>query len=234
MEIYLLKLIGNWVSVLTVSLISLFGVGDYQEKMVGVDNTSYAKTATVVNKIIPYETRYVYNSSKSRTAAREVLVEGENGLSYTYENGLTRVLRNPVTKVVEVGTGRSGEYVGRLTTYGSDCPGCSKSGTVACRTRNGKTHSLTRDGMYYTDQEYGSVRILAADLSGFPCGTMILVDNGKIDPFYAVVLDTGGTMRSQYAKGYIWMDLAFVHQKDSKGTRTGSTNTKFSVQRWGW
>ncbi len=234
MEIYLLKLIGNWISVLVVSLISCLGIGDYHEKFLAVDNTSYAKTATVVNKIVPYQTRYVYNSSKSRTAAKEVLVAGENGITYTYENGTTKVLHEPVTMVVEVGTGRSGEYVGRLTTYGSDCAGCSKTGTVACRTENGKTHSLTRDGMYYTDSEYGKVRILAADLGGFPCGTMILVDNGLIDPFYAVVLDTGGTMRKQYAKGYIWMDLAFVHQKDSKGTHTGSKNTKFSVQRWGW
>ena len=135
---------------------------------------------------------------------------------------------------MEVGTARPGEYIGRLTTYGADCAGCSKTGTVACRKPNGKTHSLTRDGMYYNDSEYGKVRILAADLGGFPCGTIILVNNGKIKPFYAVVMDTGGTMRQQYAQGYIWMDLAFVHEGDSKGTHTGSKTTRFSVQRWGW
>ena len=40
MEIYLLKLIGNWLSVLAVSLVSFLGLGDYQEKMVDVENSS--------------------------------------------------------------------------------------------------------------------------------------------------------------------------------------------------
>lgn len=234
MEIYLLRLIGNWLSVLAVSLVSFLGIGNYQEMMTDVENTSYTKTVSVVNEIIPYETEYIYNSNKSRTSENVVLVEGETGLSYTYENGVTKVLREPVTEVIEVGTARSGEYTGRLTTYGADCLGCSKTGTVACRTESGEKFSLLTNGMYYEDDEYGSVRILAADLSGFPCGTMILVDNGKIDPFYAVVMDTGGTMRKYYQQGVIWMDLAFVYQADSKGTNTGSTSTKFSVQRWGW
>ncbi len=234
MEIYLLKLIGNWLSVFAVSLVSFLGLGAYQEKEIDVENTSYTKTVSVVNEVIPYQVEYVYNSSKSKSAEQVTLVEGEDGLSYTYDNGLKKVLRNPVTKVVEVGTARKGEYVGRLTTYGSDCAGCSRTGTVACKTESGSKFSLVKNGMYYNDSDYGKVRILAADLSGFPCGTMILVDNGQIDPFYAVVLDTGGSMRKAYRNGQIWMDLAFVYQKDSKGTNTGSKNTKFSVQRWGW
>ena len=234
MEIYLLKLIGNWLSVLAVSLVSFLGLGDYQEKMVDVENTSYTKTVSVVNEVIPYDTEYVYNSSKSKNSEKVVLREGTDGLSYTYDNGTKKILRNPIKQLVEVGTARVGEYTGRLTTYGSDCAGCSKTGTVACRTESGKNFSLTRDGMYYTDSSYGKVRIIAADLGGFPCGTMVLIDNGKIDPFYAVVLDTGGTMRQAYKQGVIWMDLAFVYQGDSKGTNTGGKNVKFSVQRWGF
>ncbi len=234
MEIYLLKLIGNWLSVLTVSLISLFGLSNYKEDAADIKNISYTKTASVVNEVIPFKTKYVYNSSKSETAEKVVLVKGENGLSYTYENGVEKVLRQPVTQVVEVGTARTGEYNGRLTTYGGDCPGCSKVANVACRTKDGKKFSLFNDGIYYDDDEYGPVRILSADLGGFPCGTMILVDNGNVDPFYAVVLDTGATMRNSYKKGYIWMDLAFKYQGDSKGTHMGSKNTHFSVQRWGW
>lgn len=234
MEIYLLKLIGNWLSVLAVSLVSFLGLGAYQEEKIDIENTSYTKTVSVVNEIIPFQTEYVFNASKSKNAEKTILVEGEDGLSYTYDNGVQKVLRNPVTQVVEVGTARNGEYVGKLTTYGSDCAGCSKTGTVACRTESGASFSLTKNGMYYNDSEYGKVRILAADLGGFPCGTMILVDNGQIDPFYAVVLDTGGSMRKAYKKGIIWMDLAFVYQEDSKGTNSGSKNAKFSVQRWGW
>lgn len=234
MEIYLLKLIGNWISVLTVSLVSFLGLGAYQEERIDIENTSYTKTVSVVNEVIPFQTEYVYNSSKSKTAEKTILVAGEDGLSYTYDNGVQKVLRNPITQVVEVGTAKKGEYMGRLTTYGSDCAGCSRTGTVACRTESGSSFSLTKNGMYYNDSTYGKVRILAADLGGFPCGTMILVDNGQIDPFYAVVLDTGGSMRKAYKQGTIWMDLAFVYQDDAKGTNTGSKNTRFSVQRWGW
>lgn len=234
MDIYLLKLVGNWISVLFVSLVSFLGINDYNELATNIENTSYTNTVSVENEIIPYKTKYVYNSKKASTAKREVLVQGVDGLSYTYKNGETKVLKEPVTEVIEVGTGRAGEYVGRLTTYGGDCYGCSKTATVACKTKKGKRWSLWKDGIYYTDDEYGKVRILAADLGGFPCGTMILIDNGRIDPFLAVVMDTGGTMRQQYAKGYIWMDLAFQYQGDSKGTKTGSKNTKFTVQRWGW
>ena len=103
MEIYLLKLIGNWLSVLAVSLVSFLGLGAYQEKEIDVENTSYTKTVSVVNEVIPYPIEYVYNSSKSKNAEQVTLVEGEDGLSYTYDNGLKKILRNPVTKVVEIG-----------------------------------------------------------------------------------------------------------------------------------
>jgi G5 domain. len=234
MDIFLLKLVANWISVLALSLASVFGIGEYQEKQAGVENTSYTKAVSVVNEIIPYKTEYVYNPSKAMNTERQILVEGEEGLSYTYENGQTKILKEAIAQVIEIGTGRSAEYVGRLTTYGSDCVGCSKTGTVACHTKTGKNWSLTKDGMYYPDSEYGSVRIVAAALKAFPCGTIILVDNGVIAPFYAVVLDTGGTMRQAFSKGIIWMDLAFTYQDDAKGTKSGSKKTKFSIQRWGW
>lgn len=234
MDIFLLKLVGNWLSVLAVSLVSFLGIGEYQEKQAETLNTSYTKTVSVINEVIPYEIEYVYNSDRASSSEPVILVEGEEGLNYTYENGQTKTLKSAVNQIVEVGTGRSGNYVGRLTTYGSDCKGCSKTGTVACRTSEGKSWSLTKHGMYYTDNEFGRVRIIAADLGGFLCGTIIMIDNGLIDPFYAVVLDTGGTMRQAYSKGIIWMDLAFVYQADAKGTKTGSKNTKFTVQRWGW
>ena len=234
MDIYLLKLIGSWLSVLVVSLTSFLGIDDYKEKASNLENTSYTKTVSVENKIIPYQIKYVYNPDKASTAYYEVLVEGEDGINYTYENGITKVLKEPVNKVIEIGTGRAGEYVGRLTNYGGDCLGCSKTAVVACRTKNGKSWSLFKNGIYYPDDEYGKVRIIAADLGGFPCGTIIRIDDGRNAPFLGVVLDTGGTMRKSYKNGYIWMDLAYQYQADIKGQKTGSKNTKFKVQRWGW
>ena len=132
------------------------------------------------------------------------------------------------TKIVDY----SAMYTGKLTGYGADCAGCS--GSLSCATREGTKFNLYTDGIYYNDTEYGQLRILAADLTAFSCGTVIYVDNGKLDPFYAIVLDTGSSMRNAWAKGIIWMDLAHSSESDSELHSATSSDTKFSVQRWGW
>ena len=100
-------------------------------------------------------------------------------------------------------------------------------------TKEGKKHSLTNDGIYYKDSTYGDVRILAADNSGFPCGTIVKVNNGKQE-FTGIVLDTGSSMRTAWSNGTVWLDLAFATQNDAKSAGMSSNNAKFVVQRWGW
>ena len=236
MDIYLLKLIGSWLSVLVVSLTSFLGIDDYKEKASNLENTSYTKTVSVENKIIPYQIKYVYNPDKASTADYEVLVEGEDGINYTYENGITKVLKEPVNKVIEIGTGRAGEYVGRLTNYGGDCLGCSKTAVVACRTKNGKSWSLFKNGIYYPDDEYGKVRIIAADLGGFPCGTIIEVKSSNLGDFMGIVMDTGYTMREKLKEGIYHFDVAYQTEKDEniRFATNMSGNVEFNVQRWGW
>lgn len=197
-------------------------------------NKSGDKTTVIVNEVQPYGTDYVYDSNIPSTAAPIVLSEGVNGLNYTYD-GLNYIhLSDKKNEVVQVGTGKSGLYTGKLTGYGPDCPGCSKVGNVACKTREGKNHSLITNGIYYTDTVYGSVRILAADNTAFPCGTIVKVSNGVLDEFYGIVLDTGSSMRKAWASGIVWMDLAFNTQAEAKTGGATSSNTKFDVQRWGW
>ena len=192
-------------------------------------------TATVLNEIEPYGTDYVYVENMPSTAEPIVISEGVNGLDYTYD-GLNYIhLSDMKNEVVQVGSGKQGIYSGKLTGYGPDCPGCSKVGNVACRTKAGKNHSLTYDGLYYTDDEYGSVRILAADHQAFPCGTIVTVDNGVLDKFTGIVLDTGSAMRGAWRnEGVVWMDLAFTSQKEALTGGATSSNTSFNVQRWGW
>ncbi len=197
-------------------------------------NSNGDMTATITNEVEKYDIDYVYNSSVPSTADKVVLEEGVNGIDYTYD-GLNYVhLSDKKNEVVQVGTGTSGNYSGRLTGYGPDCPGCSKVGNVACRTKEGTSHSLIYDGLYYSDDLYGSVRILAADNSAFPCGSIVKVNNGILDEFYGIVLDSGSTMRNAWAEGVVWMDLAFSSQKEALTGGATSSNTKFSVQRWGW
>ena len=191
-------------------------------------------TATIINEVKAYETEYVYSANMPSTADPLTLVEGINGLDYTYD-GLTYIhLSDKVNEVVQVGTGMQGIYNGKLTGYGPDCPGCSLVGNVSCRTREGINHSLINDGLYYTDTIYGNLRILAADHSIFPCGTVVKVNNGVLNEFYGIVLDTGYAMRNAWDQGTVWMDLAFSSQAEALTGGATSSNTSFSVQRWGW
>ena len=133
---------------------------------------------------------------------------------------------------VQVSAEPQAVYTGKLTGYGGDCPGCS--GYLACRTREGSSFNLLSDGMYYNDAAFGSVRILSAATSGFPCGTIVQVNNGILPEFNAVVLDTGGSMNSSWARGEVWMDLAFSTASDPNLRSANSYNTTFKILRQGW
>jgi len=201
---------------------------------VTMNNPTGDKTATIINEVEPFETEYVYADNIPSTADKITLVEGVNGLDYTYD-GLTYThLSDKTNEVIQVGKGKEGLFTGKLTGYGPDCPGCSKVGNVSCLTKNKTRHSLINDGINYNDATYGSVRILAADNTAFPCGTIIKVNNGILDEFYGVVLDSGSTMRNAWRSGNVWIDLAFSSQADAAKGNATSSNTKFSVQRWGW
>ncbi len=190
--------------------------------------------AVITSEVVSYGTDYVYDENIPSTAEPVVLEEGVNGLSLTYDGLNYTRLSDVKNQVLKVGTGKQGEYKGRLTGYGPDCEGCSKLGNVSCRTREGKVHSLKTDGIYYNDIVYGKLRILAADQSQFPCGTVIKINNGVLNEFYGIVLDTGYTMRKAWSEGTVWIDLAFESQKVARTGGATSSNTKFSVQRWGW
>ena len=200
-----------------------------------IHNPAPNMTATILNEVKAYETEYVYSANMPSTADPLTLVQGVNGLDYTYD-GLTYThLSDKVNEVVQVGTGMQGIYYGKLTGYGPDCPGCSPVGNVSCLTREGVNHSLTYDGLYYNDITYGNLIILAADHLMFPCGTVVKVNNGVLNEFSGIVLDTGIAMRNAWRnEGIVWMDLAFSTQAEALTGGATSSNTTFSVQRWGW
>lgn len=191
-------------------------------------------TVSVTNEIVPYKTDYVYNEKKPSTAKELVISPGVNGLDYTYDGLNYTHLSDVKNEVVEVGTGKAGEYTGMLTGYGPDCPGCSAVGNVSCLTLEGTKHSLINNGVYYKDSLYGDLRILAADNGEFPCGTVVTVSNNKIGTIEGIVLDTGITMRKALKNGQIWFDLAFSSESEASKAGVTNSNTTFSVQRWGW
>lgn len=144
---------------------------------------------------------------------------------------------NVLTREVSLGS-PIGNYLdhfnGRLTTYNADCLGCSGMGNLACKTKENKKHSLKKDGYYYTDSEYGKVRILAAATSKFKCGTIVNITKKGKTPFLAVVLDTGGSMRKAWANKKVWMDLAHLPEEVSDNENYSGTNIDFDILRYGW
>ena len=197
-------------------------------RSVTVFNDSVNKTSNISIVPISYEieTRY---SDNLLYGEEKVLIDGTDG--YALESGA--VIVNPINKVVEIGRGPISISYGSTTGYGADCVGCS--GNVACSTING-THNLIRDGVYYNDSKYGNVRIIAADNSLYSCGTIIEIDNGIMDPFMAIVLDTGGAMRSAWSNGNILIDIAFPYEYSNgiNNATNKSGNVKLKIYRYGW
>lgn len=232
MNTYLLGLVSKWVSILCVSVSGIFSGHLLTEEKFEVENINQTKNSAAGVKEVAYDTTTTYNSKLAK-GVTITIKEGKKGLAYSDSaNKTTQILEQPINAVVEVGTGEVSDYVGKMTGYGADCAGCS--GTLSCRTKSGKSWNLARDGETYDDSQYGKVRILAAALEKFPCGTIIKVQSPRLGTFNAIVLDTGGAMRAAWNNGVVHMDLAFITQKDGSVHSATSSNVKYSVQRRGW
>lgn len=225
MNIALISFVLNIFDFIVVAIVSLFA--NFSTSIIKYNNVIGDNE---VKEVVEYETIYKYNK-KLPSNTQKVIVEGVNGITYD-SNGETKVLVEKVDEVIEIGTGKNGEYTGALTEYGPDCYGCDPNGYTYCATKNGTWHSLTKDGIYYEDYEYGKVRILAAYLGEFPCGTIIEINNSEKDGLIGVVLDTGGGMINAYKTGWTLIDLAYESQ--SSVEMPINKKTSFSVKRWGW
>lgn len=233
MNIYLFRLIINWLGTICLSVLSLLGT-NIQENNIQIQNQSINKTTSIVSTVTDYQTIMKYNSSLPSDKTR-VLVEGVSGITYIDDNGVEKELRPVTDEIIEVGTGAISNYVGNTTGYGADCVGCT--GNVACKTREGTTFNLITNGIYYNDAQYGSVRVLAADHRVFRCGTILEVDNGREEPFLGIVLDTGIGMRKSWENyQLVHIDIAFTTEKDPDVYNATARNqsANFEVQRWGW
>lgn len=125
-----------------------------------------------------------------------------------------------ISEVLKYGSTNPVIFQGTMTGYGPDCEGCT--GIVYCPPRN----NVTNGNIYFYDNDYGNVRIVAAD-HGIPCGTMVKVSGGKLsEPMMAIVLDRGGVI-----KGTL-MDLLMTSERDSNPV--GRQNVTYEIIRWGW
>lgn len=190
-----------------------------------VDDNSYSKTSNIDIEPVGFDTKIIYNDDVLYGVES---VKSEGKVGYMLSDSKSIIVK-PVSRVVEVGSGALSIKYGSTTGYGADCVGCS--GNVSCG-----GHNLTRDGIFYSDSKYGSVRIVAADNSMFSCGTIMEIDNGIMDPFMAIVLDTGSAMRRAASNGNILIDIAFPYEnsKSINSATNKSGNVKFKVYRYGW
>lgn len=227
MNLYLFSIISKFLKFAFVSLVTLFNTSIESFDVQNV-NKNLNKDSSASATIIDYDTKFIYNSSIP-IGESNILEDGSNGA--IYDN--STVKQDEKDEVIEVGTGVSGEYIGKLTGYGPDCVGCSEQGYVTCSARNGKPYSLKTDGIYYTDEDYGRVRILASS-TYFSCGTIIEVKRDNYS-FMAIVLDRGSDMNNAWKNGNVWFDLAYESQATvmTDLNKLGD-NFEFKVKRWGW
>lgn len=234
MNIYLLELVGKWISFLFVSLVSFFGGISLNESNLVSSNSNNLKSLSIINEVVPYKTINQFQSNIPSNVKR-IVTKGVNGIMYTNTSGEMEMFRDVTNEVIEYGNAPIGNYSGKMTGYGPDCKTCNGKGFVGCPAPGRIYHNLVTDGEIFKDSEYGDVRILAAAKDEFPCGTIVEVTNkGQI--FYGIVLDRGAAMENAYKEGRIVIDLAFKSEvSDIKEIRSiTNSNVQYNVKRWGF
>ena len=232
MNTIIFKCFSKLISIITICFVSITNVVSLDEFRVDIRNNDKNKIYKDREKPYKYETIYEY-SDKVPKGIENIKIKGVDGILSLDENGEYIILQDKIDEVIEIGKGKVGNYIGIITGYGPDCDTCDGRGYVYCPASNGKWHSLTEDGIFYEDYQFGTIRILAADHREFPCGTIVEINNKNLDePLFGIVLDTGAAMRKAYNNGVIHMDLAFQTEVNLRFAT--DTETNFTVRRWGW
>lgn len=130
------------------------------------------------------------------------------------------VYASNISEVLQYGKTNPVVFQGTMTGYGPDCVGCS--GKVSCPPRN----DVRNGNIYFSDNEYGTVRIVAADYN-IPCGTIVKISGNRLnEQITAIVLDRGGAIRGTL------MDLLMSSEKSSNPL--GRQYVTYEIIRWGW
>lgn len=132
-------------------------------------------------------------------------------------------------------------YTGILTGYGPDCVGCGNFNTGKVVTASGYHVSNIVDGaiepaftITYDDEEYGEIRIVAAD-ANIPFYSIVRITvPGWEEPIIAIVLDRGSTVGFENCRSergcLTQFDLLHPTEAESLGK---TKNVKFELLRSG-
>lgn len=220
---------------LSVIIVFVVCVGLFQTVSYTVSNNDFSKNAASLAQVVKYDTIQIYDESIPNNITKTI-VEGQDGLYYINQDGGATTINEVVNEQVVVGTGKYGVYKGIMTGYGPDCVTCDGLGYVACSTKDRKDFNIITDGIYYDDEEFGEVRVLAAALAEFPCGTIVEVDSSNLGKFMGIVMDTGYDMRRFYKMGIYHFDVAYDTEENYMVPYTTNMTGEvvYNVQRWGW
>jgi len=131
-------------------------------------------------------------------------------------------------------------YTGILTGYGPDCAGCGNYNTGKVATASGYHVANIVDGaiepaftITYNDNEYGDVRIVAAD-ANIPFYSIVRITIPGEDPIMTIVLDRGSTVGFENCRSdrgcLTNFDLLFSSESEAIGK---TQNVKFELLRSG-
>lgn len=160
-----------------------------------------------------------YNVNRVKSVEAMHIVSKYNNL---LENEIAPVFYDNFALLVQNGSDHPVGFVGTLTGYGPDCVGCG--GKTGCPPRQ----DVTNGNIYFYDQNYGKVRIVATD-SQIPCGSIVRISNYKFSstPIIAIALDRGGAIKGKT------MDL--LYESEAATQKIGRQyNIQFEIIRWGW
>ena len=110
--------------------------------------------------------------------------------------------------------------VGSLTGYAADCPLCN--GHLGCTGQDVRDKTVT-----YNDEEYGTLRIVAASQYNLACGSVVKIDYAMDDSesIYAIVLDRGVSGTA--------LDL-LVESESYAYKYVGRRDVSYDILRYGW
>lgn len=113
------------------------------------------------------------------------------------------------------------KFDGTMTGYGPDCAGCG--GHTGCP----PSQKVTNGNIYFNDNEYGKVNILASD-KGIPCGSIIKITNSSLGAqVIGIVLDRGGAITGT--------KLDFLAKSEKEASKKiGKQRVTYEIVRWGW
>lgn len=237
MNLYLVQIILKFIRMLFIAFISFFNITIYAERVNVAQNELINQDRYAVNQVVLKEEKPKVQQTKNvsiKKPTTNINTKKVTPVKKEIKPTPNTVVTKEAPKTVPKQSSILETFTGRLTGYGPDCAGCTGYGNLACKTREKKTHSLKNNGIYYTDKDFGKVRIIAAATSKFKCGTIVKITKQGKTPFTAVVLDTGGSMRKAWSQGTVWMDLAYSTEAMAGSDNLTGQNIKFEVQRYGW